>query len=319
MTDDRDTFRTLLVDAFADEPLAGVATGVVPDAEGLSPAQMRAIAVELGAGETAFVRPSVDGERRLRVFTPAGERDRCDDAIIAAYAQRYADGAIDAGSYVVDTAGVLVDVEVDADGTVWAARSVEDVRTVDLDYDRAAAALGIDPATLRDVGADLPAAVASTGEPVLLVPVNFLSSLSGADPDRDAIDALCDAHHVAGVYAFTFDTLSADATLHARAFAGSGGIEPGNGDVETGGRERALGSLGTATAAGACGAYLRGADAFDEQPAEIAIEQGHFRDRASEIRVRADADPIRVGGRAVTSLDGRLDVPEEDDDGIVEA
>lgn len=326
MTDDRDTLRTLLVDAFADEPLAGVATGVVPDAEGLSPAQMHAIAVELGAGETAFVRPSVDGERRLRVFTPAGERDRRDDAILAAYAQRYADGAIDAGSYVVDTAGVLVDVEVDSDGTVWVARSVEDVRTIDLDYDRVAAALGIDPATLRDVGADLPAAVASTGEPVLLVPVNFLSSLSGAAPDRDAINALCDAHEVAGIYAFTFDTLSADATLHARAFTGGGDIRTeggdiatGGGDIETGDRERTLGSLGTATAAGACGAYLQGADAFDEPPAEIAVEQGHFRDRASEIRVRADTDPIRVGGRAVTSLEGRLDVPEEDDDEIVEA
>jgi PhzF family phenazine biosynthesis protein len=187
------------------------------------------------------------------------------------------------------------------------AQSVETVQTVDLDYDRVGAALGIDPATLRDVGADLPAAVASTGERVLLVPVNFLSSLSGVGPDHDAIAMLCTEHDVAGVYAFTFDTLSAEATLHARAFTGDEG------------REHTLGSLGTATAAGACGAYLQGADAFDDPPAETVIEQGHFRDRASRIHVRAGDDPVLVGGQAVTSLDGQLVVPDADDDEIVEA
>lgn len=307
MTTDRDTYRTLLVDAFAEEPLAGVATGVVPEADGLSTEQMRAMATELGAGTTAFVRPSVDGDRRLRVFTPSRECDRRDDAILAAYAQRHAESAIDAGSYTVDTAGAFVDVEVDRDGTVWIAQSVADVRTVDLEYDHVGAALGIDPATLRDVGADVSAAIASTGEPVLLVPVNFLSALSGADPDPNAITALCDEHEVAGLYAFTFDTLSADATLHARAFT----PRPAAGG-------QMLDSPGVATAAGACGAYLQRADAFDEPPDEMVVEQGHFRDHASRIRVRA-GDPVHVGGRAVTSLDGRLVVPAQEDDDIVEA
>lgn len=307
MTADRDTYRTLLVDAFAEEPMAGVATGVVPEADGLSTEQMRAMATELGAGTTAFVRPSVDGDRRLRAFTPSGECDRRDDAILAAYAQRHAESTIDAGSYAVDAAGALVDVEVDRDGTVWVAQSVADVRTVDLDYDRAGTALGIDPATLRDVGADVPAAIASTGEPFLLVPVNFLSALSGADPAPNAIATLCDEYEVAGIYAFTFDTLSADATLHARAF--TPGSEAGR---------AVLDSPGIATAAGACGAYIQRADAFDEPPEETVIEQGHFRDRASRIRVRA-GDPVHVGGHAVTSLDGRLAVPAQEDDDIVEA
>lgn len=307
MTANRNSLRTLLVDTFTDEPLSGVATGVVPDAEGLSSQQLQAIAIELGAGETAFVRPSVDGERRVRTFTPAGERERSTDAIIAAYAHRHAAGEIDAGSYVVDTANALVDVEVDADGTVWVGQPAETLRTVDLDYDRVGMALGIDPATLRDVGADLPSAVASVGEAVLLVPVNFLSSLSGATPDRDAIITLSETYNVSGIYGFTFDTLSAETTVHARAFTGGGG------------RERTLGPLDTATAAGACAAYLQGTDAFDDPPAETVIEQGHFRDRASRVSVQAGDDPVLVGGRAVTSLDGELVVPEGDDDDIVEA
>ena len=42
-----DTRRTLLVDAFTDEPFAGNAAGVVPEADGLSATQMQAIAREL--------------------------------------------------------------------------------------------------------------------------------------------------------------------------------------------------------------------------------------------------------------------------------
>ena len=321
MSTDRTTHRALLVDAFADDPLAGVPIGVVPEADNLSETQMRAVATELGARVTAFVRPSVDGERRLRVYSPAGECGRHDDAILAAYAQRYAEGEVAADEYVVDVRGPgadaggssddLVDVEIDSDGTVWATQSVASVQSVALAYDRAGAALGIDPATLRDVGADVPAAVATTREPFLLVPVNFLSALSGADPDSEALATLCAEHDVTGVYAFTFDTLSAAATLHARVFvpdrgAGTGAFDPASAPPEL------------ATAAGACGAYIQVGDAFDDPPDEVVIEQGHFRDRPSQVRVRTGG-PVRVGGRAVASLDGQLVVPEEDDDGIVEA
>jgi PhzF family phenazine biosynthesis protein len=321
MTTDRTTYRALLVDAFADEPLAGVPIGVLSEADDLSEAQMRAVATELGPRATAFVRPSVDGERRLRVYGPTGEWGRHDDAILAAYAQRYAENDVDPGEYVVDVRGPgteaggsgddLVDVEVDDDGTVWVSQPAAEVQSVDLAYDRAGAALGIDPATLRDVGADVPAAVAATREPYLLVPVNFLSALSGADPDPEALADLCETHDVTGVYAFTFDTLSADATLHARVFAPGGGA--GTGAFDPGSAPPEL-----ATAAGACGAYLQIGDAFDDPPEVAVIEQGHFRDRPSLLRVRTGAQ-IRVGGRAVTSLDGQLIVPAEEDDDIVEA
>jgi len=50
-----ETRRTLLVDAFADEPLAGNVAGVVPDVGELSEDRMGRIAAELGASETAFL------------------------------------------------------------------------------------------------------------------------------------------------------------------------------------------------------------------------------------------------------------------------
>ncbi|MFD1597866.1 PhzF family phenazine biosynthesis protein [Halobellus rarus] len=298
-----DTRRALLVDAFAAEPLAGNVAGVVPDAGGLADEQMRAIARELGASETAFVRPSDSADRQLRFFSPTQEVDLCGHATVAAHAHLQEDGAIDPGEHSVETNVGELDIEVESAGTVWMTQDYPRVERVDVDYDRLGDALGIDSAALRDVGADAPAAVASTGLPFLIVPVNFLQNLGAADPDLGAVEALADEYDAAGVYAFTFDALDADSTLHARTFAPSVGIAE---DPATG------------TASGACGAYLREIGAFDDFPEEMVFEQGHFVDRPSEIRVRVGAE-VRVGGRAVTSLDGRLAVPPEEADGIVEA
>jgi PhzF family phenazine biosynthesis protein len=297
------TRRTLLVDAFSAEPLAGNAAGVVPDGD-LAAEQMRAVARELAVSETAFVQSSSSADRRLRFFTPTREIDLCGHATIAAHAHLHRDGVVDVGAHSVETNVGVLDVDVEADGTVWMTQDAPSVDPVELDYDRLGDALGVDPAAFRDVGASIPPAVASTGLPFLVVPVNFLEHLGGADPDLPAVEALTDEYGAAGVYVFTFDALDADATLHARTFAPGIGIPE---DPVTG------------TASGACGAYLRHVDAFDgDVPDEMVFEQGHFVDRPGRVRVRVDAD-VRIGGRAVTALDGSLSIPPVQDDDILEA
>jgi PhzF family phenazine biosynthesis protein len=74
----------------------------------------------------------------------------------------------------------------------------------------------------------------------------------------------------------------------------------------------------TGTASAAAGAYLRFAEAFEEMPEEMRFEQGHYVDRPGRVRVRVGED-VRVGGQAVTSLEGELVIPEPDDDEIIEA
>ena len=326
-----ETRRALLVDAFTDEPLAGNVAGVIPDAAGLSDDRMAKIAAELGASETAFLSEASDegdgggeaggdagdareagdagADERIRYFTPSTEVDLCGHATIASYAALYDAGAIDAGERTLRTNVGDLSIRVDEDGTVWMRQNPPTVEPVDeaaLDADRLGDALGIDPAALRDVGADLPVAVASTGLPWLVVPVNFLERLGEAEPDAAAIEAISNAHEVAGIYAFTFDALEGESTLHGRAFAPAVGVAE---DPVTG------------TASGAVGAYLRTVDAFDgELPDELRFEQGHFVDRPGHVRVRVDGDEVRVGGRAVVSMEGELTVPEEpDDDEIIEA
>ncbi|RDI71280.1 PhzF family phenazine biosynthesis protein [Halopelagius longus] len=297
------TRRTLLVDAFADEPLSGNAAGVVPEGSDLTESQMRAVARELAVSETAFLLPSGTADRRLRYFSPTQEVDLCGHATIAAHAHLFEEGVLDAGDHTVETNVGVLDIEIESDGTVWMTQDAPRVEPVEIEYDRLGAALGIDPEALRDIGQDASVAVASTGLPFLVVPVNFLEHLGNADPDFAAVEELAAEYDAAGVYAFTFDVLDSDATIHARAFA------PGIGVPE---------DPATGTAAGACGAYLRHVSAFDETPEEMVFEQGHFVDRPGRICVRA-GERIRVGGRGVTALDGTLTVPPSDDDDIVVA
>jgi PhzF family phenazine biosynthesis protein len=296
-----DSRRTLIVDAFTTEPLGGNPAGLLPDATGLDAEQMRAVAGELGASETAFVTESSVADRRLRYFTPTGEIDLCGHATIAAHAHLFSTGAIGAGTHDVETDAGVLDVSIDDDGVVWMGMEEPTVRAVDPEKTRVASALGIDRASV--VTAELPFAVASTGVAYLVVPVDYLATLGAVDPDLDAIQSLSEAFDATGVYAFTLDTLGRESTIHGRMFA------PGEGIPE---------DPVTGTASAAAGAYLRFAEAFDDMPEEMVFEQGHYLDRAGHVRVRVGRE-VRVGGRAVASLDGELMVPDADDDEIIEA
>jgi PhzF family phenazine biosynthesis protein len=298
-----DTRQALLVDAFTDEPMAGNPAGVVPEADGLDDEQLGKIAAELGASETAFVLPAEDADRRLRYFTPETEVDLCGHATVAAHALLFERDHIDAGTHTLATEAGTFEIEVDDDGTVWMEQATAEIRRADASYEDVAEALGVDVATLRDVGADLPLAVASTGVPFLLVPVNYFEHLRDADPDMLAIQQLCESVDAEGLYALTFDTLDGDATIHSRAFVPLAGIPE---DPVTG------------TGAGAACAYLRQERVLDGEQDELIVEQGHFLDRPGRVRVETDGHDVRVGGRAVTTLDGTLTVPESDDDDIIE-
>ena len=294
----------MLVDAFAAEPMAGNPAGVVLDADGLADDQMAAIAGELGASATAFVCESDRADRRLRFFAPTGEVDRSDHAAVAAFAALFERGGLGADEYEMETIGRTRDLEVKGDGTVWLEQGEARIEEVPQNHDEVAEALGIDVATLQDVGADLPMAVADTGEPWLLVPVNYFEHVSRIDPDLPAIQELCERVDAAGLYAFTFDTIGGETTLHGRGFAPSRGV--GEDPV-------------TGTAAGACAAYVRREGALDNTIDQVVVEQGHFLDRPGTVRVDTDGVTAWVGGRAVTAMDGSMTVPEADeDDDIIE-
>ena len=68
-------YRYRVVDVFTEEPLAGNALAVFPDASALDGATMQRIAKELNLSETSFILPPTreDCAARVRIFTPARE------------------------------------------------------------------------------------------------------------------------------------------------------------------------------------------------------------------------------------------------------
>ncbi len=311
-----DTRDVVLVDAFTAEPTGGVPVAVLPDGSDLTDNQVRAVARELETPATAV--PTDGPPDALRAVGPRGPVDPHAVAVgaIGAATER---GWIDCGTHPVTvegdprsvpTDGDTLDVTATADGRVWNSLAEPHPEPTDIELESVADALGVPLAALRDVGADLPPIRVSAGVDALAVPVNFLEHLGSAAPDPVALADLTAAVDVEAVCAFTFDTLGADATCHARTF----------GDWNPGTRPPYARTVGLeapvtpAVWAGTAISLHREAVVGDDEP---VVEGGHYLDRPGWVRV--DPDELRVGGRAVPTLDGTVGVPPSGDEEILEA
>lgn len=283
-----------VVDAFAREPYGGIPVAVLPDGDGCSSAQCRVLASEVGAVGTVAL---CDGALQ---YTAAEERR--ERGIVA--------GGV-AGGVALDEHGLLQDggcsitaEDTDTrvrhtDGATLVERPVPPVESADRSLAVVADALGIDEATLADVGADLP--LARSGE-ALLVPVNFLEHLNRVTARPESLSSLLADTDCSMVVAFTFDTLDRDKDVHARVLDPTA---PG-GEVTT--ASNPLLGLGR---------HLTAVGVFDGERDRIDIECGYRLDRPSTVCVSI-TDPVGVGGTATTVLEGTMTLPSDDGDDIIE-
>jgi PhzF family phenazine biosynthesis protein len=256
---------------------------------------------ELGVADVVTLR---DGTIHYTAASAAG--DAIDGALAGsvALAER---NQIPGEEWTVETSEGQVHVARESDGRGFVDReeTTEQVdavnETTDVDKSSIADALGIDVAALRDVGADLPVARSAAAGGSVLVPVNFFEHLSQASVDIGALSTLLGTADARRLVAFTFDTLASTADVHARVF-----------DPTVGGEQPTA-----ATPLAGCGVYLSRQGVFDGERPEITFECGHVLDRPGTVAVRP-SDPVQVGGHAVTTLDGTLTIPLEDDDDIIE-
>lgn len=296
-----ETIGVRFVDAFATEPLGGQPVAIVTGGAVPSDEQREAIAAELGPAVTVFLADSTERDRRIEY---RGTSDLPPPHATVAGIAALAEDGLEPGQVTLETAAGPTSVDLEPDGTVWVPQGTPTVETVEVGYRDVARALGVEQAALEGAKADLPLAVASVGRPTLIVPITYLSDLGSANPDPAALEQLCDAADCADVFAFTFDALGAESTLHGRRFV-----------PEANGTEGAV----TGPEVGAAAASLAHFDAFDDEfPDPIRVEAGHYQDRPAVVHARLD-DQVYVGGRAVTSLDGSLVVPAADGDDILEA
>lgn len=299
------TYRFHQLDVFTTVPLAGNPLAVFPDARGLEPPIMQALAREMNLSETTFVFPSTTATRQVRFFTPTAEIPLAGHPTIGTWWLLTELGLLDGlpRSGVVPLTqetgrGVLpVDVEL-RDGrpvNVEMTQARPEFGAVVTDRVSLARALGGAP----DLIADGPAPqVVSTALPQLMVPVRSRAALT-ALPSGGTGGELAALLRTIGTDCAMLFALGEGGTVtgHCRMFA------PGLGVPE---------DPATGSAAGALGAYFvhYGIATPRDGETRLQFEQGHEIGRPSRlaVRVRSAADGsmshVHVGGPAVRVITG---------------
>ncbi|MGH7406980.1 MAG: PhzF family phenazine biosynthesis protein [Candidatus Methylomirabilales bacterium] len=310
------------VDVFADGPLAGNPLAVFPGADGLTDAEMQAIARELHLSETTFVLPSTDptAAYRVRIFTPVRELPFAGHPLVGTPWVMAQEGKVALRAprtelrQQVGIGTLPVTLETERDPKAAGDARLRVTRVVMTqgvprfghelgDPDRAAlaAALGLSPGAVDLPG--LPLQVVSTGLEHLLVPLGSPKVVATLNPDHAAIGRLTENLGVVGVYAFALAPAgvaapAAAAEARARFFGPSAGV---NEDPATG------------SAAGPLGAYL---SARGRLPAgRLTVRQGIEMGQPSRLEVEVEEGRagggalIRVAGRVVPLISGTLILP----------
>jgi trans-2,3-dihydro-3-hydroxyanthranilate isomerase len=280
-----------LVDVFAERPLAGNQLCVAPDAAGLDPALMQALAREIGFSETAFVT-AVEGDRyTVRIFTPGKEMPFAGHPTVGTAFVLVSEGRVPSPAVQHVTAGEF-HVEADpAAGTARVRQLAPKFGPETTDTKRLAHAVGL---RAEDLHPELPAQVVATGLAHFLVPTVSADAVAEAIPNQRALSDVVSEVGTDGLYLFALTEEGAK----ARFFGEGLGIDE---DPATG------------SAAGPLGAYMA-ARRLGGLPGSIVIRQGDEIGRPSSVQVEVARDgdswAVWVGGRVFLVGHGEFDLPD---------
>ena len=281
------------VDVFTRKPFFGNPVAVVLDAAQLSSTDMQRIAAWTNLSETTFVLPSSStaADYKLRIFTPRQELPFAGHPTIGS-----AHAAIESGLAAPRTgrlrqeclAGIIeLEIESSAVGSkIFLQAPPAQVSTLDASRTRRLiTALG-----LADELPSAPLRI-DVGVAWLIADVGDQAAIERLSPHLDGIAALSVETHASGITVFGRAGDGA-VKLHVRSFAPALGVA----------EDPVCGSGNAAVAA-----YLAHSGLLREIGSDYVALQGMALGRAGEISVRITEDGgIRVGGFAVTCVDGRL-------------
>jgi trans-2,3-dihydro-3-hydroxyanthranilate isomerase len=294
-------YRFVTCDVFTDRRFGGNQLAVLPEAEGLSLAQMQRIAAEFNYAETTFVLPPADPAHlaRVRIFArkaelPFAGHPTVGTALVLAWLGRApADGLVVLGEGAGPVPVVLRSEGGQAAHAEFSA-PVRPKRGASARPELVAAALGLGPDEL--VAEDGLPADCSTGLPFLVVELASRAALARAGM-RGTGEGLSPASE-GRVYLFTRDAVGSGADLRARMFA------PAHGNGE---------DAATGSAAAALAGYLGGQPGLADGWHAWRIAQGVEMGRPSLIEARAqrkaaEVAEVRIGGQAVPVAEGTIEV-----------
>lgn len=300
-------YRFYQLDVFTRTPLCGNPLAVFPEAAGLDPATMQALAREMNLSETTFVTASTKATRKVRFFTPTAEIPLAGHPTIGTWwllaelglVRLPAEGTVE---LTQDTGRGVLPVELEAAGgevkRVVMTQPLPEWGSEVAEVDRLSQLLGSPPGGL--VKEPSPQVV-STALPQLMVQVNSVETLEALPSGGTGADlaAFLRRYGTDCVMCFALDAGADDRRVRARMFA------PGLGVTE---------DPATGSAAGALGCYLvrHGLVRLSGPAVRLEIHQGRAIRRPSEIEVEIACDAqggiknVRVGGTAVIVIEGEV-------------
>ncbi len=281
--------KVYVMDSFSDRIFGGNQAGVVLADKALEPAVMQQVAAELKHSETAFVWQTEEGNR-LRYFTPAGEVDLCGHATVAVFALLRRLGRIEDGTHKALTRAGALEIEVSGE-TVW--MDMAPPKTLGIlpeeSWEELYGAYGL---TLEDRPADLPPEIVSTGLADIMMPVRDHETLLRAVQDERTVTELSRRFDVTGVHMFCLG----EEAVYCSNFAPLYDIPE---------------ECATGTSNGALTYYLYERSLVEPERENLFL-QGEHMERPSRILSRLTVQDgvvrVRIGGQAVMSLAGEMDL-----------
>lgn len=281
--------KVYVMDSFSDRIFGGNQAGVVLADKALEPAVMQQVAAELKHSETAFVWQTEEGNR-LRYFTPAGEVDLCGHATVAVFALLRRLGRIEDGTHKALTRAGALEIDVSGE-TVW--MDMAPPKTLGIlpeeSWEELYGAYGL---TLEDRPADLPPKIVSTGLADIMMPVRDHETLLRAVQDERTVTELSRRFDVTGVHMFCLG----EGAVYCSNFAPLYDIPE---------------ECATGTSNGALTYYLYERSLVEPERENLFL-QGEHMGRPSRIlsrlTVQDGAVRVRIGGQAVMSLAGEMDL-----------
>jgi len=280
-----------VVDVFTDKPLAGNQLAVVLDGRDLSTRMMQRIAREMNFSETTFVFPPDDASHaaRVRIFTPGTELPFAGHPTIGTAWVLSREGLAKGSEFVLEENVGPVAVRC-VDDLVWMTHPPLTFERV-LVHKQVAGAIGLrEDAIVHDV----PAQIASTGNPFLFVTLRDAGLVDSAVPDPAKVRKLLKGTGAHGVFLFA---VTGPDRLYSRMFAVDIAEDPATG-----------------SASGPLGAFAVKYGLVERDlKVSIVSEQGTKMGRQSFVHIeltygdsRDIPDRIDVGGGVMPVLSGTL-------------
>ena len=279
------------VDVFTQKPFLGNPVAVVLGADRLSSADMQRVAAWTNLSETTFVLPPSSGaDYKLRIFTAKQELPFAGHPTIGSAHAVLESGIVKPSERRLRQeclAGIIqLDIETIAgDNRIFLHVPPPRISVLDGTYkELVMAALG---ATGK---LSAPALRVDVGVAWLVADLAESETVARLCPNPGHVEKISAETQVAGIT--VFGRASAErACLHVRSFAPLLGVP-----------EDPVCGSGNASVA----AYLMHTGLIREIGSEYLARQGMSVGRGGEVAVRIVGDAIRIGGHAVTCIDGRL-------------